>query len=92
MEDKADDNILVDVREDFEWTLRRIPGAELISMGAIDAAIPRLSKIDTVYVHCQSGGRSSRICTLLNGAGVNAVNVEGGINAWERAGYEVVRG
>lgn len=92
MENLSDDSILVDVREDFEWIERRIPGAELISMGAIDAAIPRLAKIGTVYVHCQSGGRSSRTCALLNEAGVNAVNVEGGINAWEQAGYEVLRG
>jgi len=45
-----------------------------------------------VYVICQSGGRSKRACDQLAGAGLTAVNVVGGMQAWIEAGLPVVRG
>ena len=36
-----------------------------------------------IFVHCRSGGRSSRAVKLLREAGISgAVNITGGINAW----------
>lgn len=46
-----------------------------------------------LYVICRSGNRSRQACEKLVAAGVaNVVNVEGGTQAWERAGLPVVRG
>jgi rhodanese-related sulfurtransferase len=46
-----------------------------------------------VYFICRSGGRGKQACESLAAAGIaNAVNVEGGTQAWEQAGLPVVRG
>lgn len=84
------DEVLVDVRENFEFKGKHIPGAKNIPLGGVKDAVDRLKSIGTVYVHCASGNRSSQACSLLADAGVNVVNVEGGINSWESAGFEVV--
>jgi rhodanese-related sulfurtransferase len=46
-----------------------------------------------LFVICLGGGRSSKACEKLLGAGCqNVINVEGGTRAWEAAGLPVVRG
>lgn len=45
-----------------------------------------------LYVICRSGSRASDACNRLRAAGLNAVNVEGGMRAWEKAGLPVARG
>lgn len=85
------DEILLDVREKFEFKGMHIAGSKNIPLDKLDSAIERLKGIGTVYVHCQSGGRSSGACQVLQDAGVNSVNIEGGISAWEKAGFDVVR-
>ncbi|MCF7815829.1 MAG: rhodanese-like domain-containing protein [Candidatus Pacebacteria bacterium] len=85
------DEILIDVREPFEFKSRHIAAAKNIPLDKIMDATDRLKMIKTVYVHCQSGGRSAGACQSLSDVGINVVNIEGGINAWESAGFEVVR-
>ena len=41
-----------------------------------------LDKTKTIYVYCQSGGRSASAQTALIQAGFNVVNLEGGISNW----------
>ncbi len=84
------DEVLVDVRENVEFKGKHIQGAKNIPLGTVRDAVDKLKAIGTVYVHCASGARSSQACSLLSDAGVNVVNIEGGITAWERAGFEVV--
>ena len=83
------DEILVDVREPFEFKAKHIHGSKNIPLEKLENSIDRLKGIKTVYVHCQSGGRSTSACELLQEAGVNVVNLEGGILAWEQAGLSV---
>ena len=46
-----------------------------------------------IYLMCRSGKRSSQACEKFLQAGFgNVVSVEGGILAWDGAGYDVVRG
>lgn len=46
-----------------------------------------------LYVICRSGSRSAKACQKFLDAGYrNAVNVEGGTQAWDAAGLPVVRG
>ena len=41
-----------------------------------------LDKSKTIYIYCQSGGRSASAQTALIQAGFNVVNLEGGISNW----------
>ncbi len=84
--------LLIDVREPFEFDEGHISGARNIPVGALQGAVEELKTFKTVYVQCLSGGRSSRVCQALAPLQINAVNVDGGIGAWERAGLPVVRG
>ena len=74
---------VIDVREADEFAKGHIPGAfnvPLSSLGTIVKVAP--DKSETLYVHCLSGGRSSRACGQLQRMGyVNAVNI-GGINSY----------
>jgi rhodanese-related sulfurtransferase len=84
------DEILVDVRENFEFKGKHIQGAKNIPLASVKDAVDKLKSIGTVYVHCASGNRSTQACSVLEEAGVNVVNIEGGMNAWESAGFEIV--
>ncbi|MET8557475.1 rhodanese-like domain-containing protein [Streptomyces sp. NPDC004959] len=92
---KADD-FLLDVREDDEWQAGHIEGALHIPMsdfvaryGEVTEAAPQDG---TVHVICRSGGRSAQVTMYLAQQGIDAVNVEGGMQAWEAAGKPVVDG
>jgi rhodanese-related sulfurtransferase len=48
---------------------------------------------ETLYLICHKGNRSQSACKLLMDSGVtNVVTVEGGTEAWEQAGLDVIRG
>jgi len=85
-----DDVFLLDVREQWEYDEGHIPGITLLPM---DQVPDRLSEIPTdveVIVTCRSGNRSSQVTDYLRQQGFDNVhNMEGGILAWEDAGYEV---
>jgi sulfur-carrier protein adenylyltransferase/sulfurtransferase len=79
--------LLLDVREPFEAEIARIPGAQLIPLGQLEARLAELEDWRTrdVVVHCRSGGRSRRACDLLRSKGFERVsNLAGGIEAWAR--------
>ena len=80
------EEILVDVREPFEFTEGHIEGAVNIPLSTIQSELSSLKNFKTVYVNCRSGGRSAQACTFLTSAGIHAVNVEGGIIAWNKSG------
>lgn len=82
-----DDVVLIDVREPSEHKHGAIPKAENIPMDKIDEAVEMLRKYSTIYVHCRTGGRSSRTCEQLKAHGLPVINVEGGVSAWEAAGF-----
>jgi len=74
---------LIDVREPFEYDIAKIEGAHLIPLGELEAHLDKLSKTETLVLHCHSGGRSEHAARLLREAGFdNAMNLEGGIDAW----------
>lgn len=81
---------MLDVREPDEYAAGHIPGITLIPMGEV---AERLSEIPTdkeVIVTCRSGNRSGQIVDFLRSQGfTNVHNMEGGIVAWEEAGYPV---
>ncbi len=41
-----------------------------------------LNKNTTYYVYCQKGMQSRKMCLFLKRLGYNAINIEGGYEAW----------
>jgi rhodanese-related sulfurtransferase len=82
---------LIDVREPDELRAVRTASAVPIPMGEIASRLDELPE-GTIYVLCHSGGRSARVTQFLEQQGYDAVNIDGGITAWEAAGLPVERG
>jgi len=83
---------VVDVREEHEFAAGRVPGAQLVPMGTVPERLDAFRSedgVEPVYVICQSGGRSGRVCEFLAAQGIDAVNVAGGTGAWVMSGREV---
>ncbi|MFJ4656078.1 rhodanese-like domain-containing protein [Nocardia sp. NPDC088792] len=77
---------LLDVREDDEWQLGHAPGAIHIPMTDVPARIEEIDIDAQVYVICRQGGRSIQVVQYLNNVGFEAVNVTGGMVAWQQTG------
>lgn len=74
---------LIDVREEHEWEIAHIEGAELISLGTLAARMNELDSAQEIVLQCKSGARSGRALDLLRGAGFRKIkNLKGGIMAW----------
>ena len=81
--------IILDVREQDEFDAGHIPGAVLLSVGAItkDSAAAVIPELDSVVlVYCRSGNRSKTASQALVDLGYSNVYEFGGINTWP---YEV---
>ena len=76
------DFALIDVREPYEWQIGRIPGAQLIPLGNLRAAMASLDNTREVVVYCRSGVRSADAARWLRAAGFRALNLTGGILRW----------
>ena len=82
------DALVLDVREDKEFTAGHIPKARHIPLSALANRLTELEKFKhkPIVVNCRSGQRSARACSILKKNGFeNAVNLAGGIMAWESA-------
>jgi rhodanese-related sulfurtransferase len=82
--------LLLDVREDHEWAAGHAPGAVHLPLQQVPARLAELPRDRPVDVVCHLGGRSAQATAFLRQQGVDARNVEGGMDAWERAGLPVV--
>jgi rhodanese-related sulfurtransferase len=80
------DAALLDVREQDEWDAGHVEEALHIPMGEIVARLGELPDAAPLYVLCRVGGRSAQVVQYLVAQGRNAVNVDGGMYAWEAAG------
>ncbi|MFJ7287184.1 rhodanese-like domain-containing protein [Curtobacterium sp. NPDC098951] len=83
---------LFDVREQGEWDEVHAEAATLVPMSEL---VARWKEIDgggqPAIIVCHSGGRSARVVAALEQSGVPAVNLVGGMVAWEQSGAPVVR-
>src|SRR5262245_12979523 len=83
--DRAEDLLLLDVRQPEEFDVARIEGARLIPLGELEA---RLGELDAwrgrrVVVTCHLGMRAARGAEILRRHGFGRVeNLAGGIEAW----------
>lgn len=82
------DALVLDVREDKEFAAGHIPKARHIPLSALASRLGELEKFKSkpIVVNCRSGQRSARACGILKKHGFEkAVNLAGGIMAWESA-------
>ena len=80
--------LLLDVREDDEWAAGHVRGSLHMPLGSLDPS--GLPADVPVVVVCRSGNRSAKAAAVLAQAGVDAVNMAGGMNAWVAAGMPVL--
>ena len=75
--------VLVDVREQHEFQICRIPGSILIPLGEVPKRMHELNSADEIVVHCRSGMRSAQAVDFLMKAGFRKIhNLKGGVLAW----------
>lgn len=74
---------IIDVREVDEVTEGKIPGAINIPLGLLEFRMNELDKNTEYTMVCRSGGRSGQATKFLESHGYKAVNMAGGMLAWE---------
>lgn len=82
---------LLDVREPGEFRGGHPRGARSAPLSRLESQLDRIPRDREVLVICATGNRSRRATAVLRRAGVEAVNVKGGLAAWTRAGFPVAR-
>jgi len=82
--------LLVDVRSSSEFASGHIPGAINIPMEEIEARLDDLDVNLPIVLICQSGKRARMSSSLLEPCQRQITVLEGGTQAWIRAGFPVV--
>jgi rhodanese-related sulfurtransferase len=82
--------LLVDVREPFEWDAGHAPDARHHPFSTIPAIADSLPRDRTIVVVCHYGNRSATTTLFLREQALDAVNLRGGMLAWEIAGLPIV--
>ncbi|MCM2412978.1 MULTISPECIES: rhodanese-like domain-containing protein [unclassified Streptomyces] len=88
------DGFVLDVREADEWAAGHVDGAVHIPMSDFVGRFGELTEAAEdgrrVYVMCRVGGRSAQVTQYLVQQGIDAVNIDGGMLAWDGAGRPMV--
>ncbi|OEJ25993.1 sulfurtransferase [Streptomyces agglomeratus] len=88
------DGFVLDVRENDEWAAGHVEGALHIPMSDFVSRFGELTEAAEdgrrVHVMCRVGGRSAQVTQYLVQQGVDAVNIDGGMLAWDGAGRPMV--
>lgn len=86
--------VVLDTRTPDEYGKSHLEGALFLNYSADDfwEQVARLDREKTYLVYCHSGGRSGETVAYMKENGFKkAYNMEGGIVAWKRKGYGVVK-
>lgn len=87
---RAQPHRLLDVREEAEWRLARIEGAELLPLSRLarelEAALPAdLEKDTAIVVVCHHGVRSAEVTAWMRQQEFTQVySLDGGLEAWSQ--------
>jgi rhodanese-related sulfurtransferase len=88
--DVVEGAFLLDVREPYEWEAGHVEGATPMPMGEVMARLAEVPVDRQVVVVCRSGHRSAQVAAYLCQIGRDAVNLDGGMHAWEDAARPMV--
>ena len=82
----------INVCTPVEYKEKHIEGVRSVPLDELDKHLAEFKDKKTIYVHCRSGNRSKKAIERLESLGVTAelVNVEGGILAWDAAGFQTM--
>lgn len=86
----AQEYVIIDVRNPNEWEIGRIPNTTLIPLpdiengNGVEKVRSLLNGGHKLIAHCKMGGRSAKALGILKQAGIEGINVKGGINAWSQ--------
>jgi rhodanese-related sulfurtransferase len=83
----ADEAVLIDVREPYEWDAGRIAGATHIELEHLGAQAETLPKEKPVIFQCRMGRRSALATQAFRAVGYDAYNMRGGLKAWAEEGF-----
>jgi rhodanese-related sulfurtransferase len=89
---RADGHVLIDTREDHEWTAGHAAGAIHLSKGVIERDIESEvpDKATTMVLYCGGGFRSALVADALQQMGYkNAISLDGGWRAWNAANLPI---
>jgi rhodanese-related sulfurtransferase len=88
------DGLVLDVREDDEWAAGHVEGALHVPISDFVARFGEVTEAvaegGRAYVMCRVGGRSAQVTQYLVQQGIDAVNIDGGMQAWASAGRPMV--
>jgi adenylyltransferase/sulfurtransferase len=77
--------VLVDVRQDWETKLCRLPNSMHIPIEEIELRTDELDPTDDIVVYCHQGVRSAAVAQYLRQLGFKHVrNLAGGVDSWAR--------
>jgi rhodanese-related sulfurtransferase len=86
---EASGALLLDVRQPDEWEAGHAPGARFVPLGELPGAVDDLPRDRRIVAVCRSGARSARATEFLRNAGLDVVNLAGGMRAWAASGFTV---
>jgi adenylyltransferase/sulfurtransferase len=82
---RGDDIQLIDVREQWEWDIARIPGATLIPLSTVAAQASQIDRARDTVLYCKVGVRSMYAAEELADLGFRKLNnLTGGISRWSQ--------
>jgi len=83
---------VVDVRRESEWIEGYIENSKHIYLGHLEKQANKIPRNNPVVVICKTGNRSSFGASVLLRAGFDRVyNCLGGIDAWSKSGFALVK-
>ena len=83
--DSNDRPLLLDVRQDWETKLCKLPNAVHIPIEEIEVRTDELNPDDEIVVYCHQGVRSAAVADYLRQLGFkNVKNLAGGLDYWAR--------
>jgi len=81
--DRGEKPVVLDVREEWELQLARLPDVVHLPMNQVPGRLAELSRDAETVVMCHAGARSLRVARFLVAQGfTNVANLTGGIAAW----------
>lgn len=91
MKERRGPIVVLDVREQNEWNLGRIPGAVHIARGNLETKVEEVIPRDAAVVaYCASGNRSALAADTMRQMGYEKVSsLAGGWRSWVESGGEV---
>ncbi|MBI3412374.1 MAG: sulfurtransferase [Planctomycetes bacterium] len=93
--DRGDKFVLIDVREEHEWTKDHLPEAIHLGKGVIERDIEKQvpNTATPIVLYCGGGFRSSLAADNLQKMGYTKVlSMDGGIRAWREKEYPLTTG